>query len=272
MRPWPPSSGPCHAYLATRSRRRTSPAADPRGLSCGAIRRALEKTTNDVVNSPGLLSPGRRTGDHLPCTGRTSTSTKDCCASAGRSSEPPRDWSSASPRRTSRAEPCRSPARPSTHSEHTGSDSRRNEPRRAPCGGATAWSSPRKSGHRSSLVTCCGDSSCSHSAPASRASICTLGGKLPPRGRHAHEGRPGAPGPLVVCHHRGHLQPRRSGPAAGGRGPARRCAPVVTVAVLRPRCCTGCCTHARGGSASSADPPLTCGFTVGLTGFEPAPP
>jgi hypothetical protein len=28
----------------------------------------------------------------------------------------------------------------------------------------------------------------------------------------------------------------------------------------------------RGGPDLSADPPLTCGFTVGLTGFEPATP
>jgi integrase len=40
------------------------------------------------------------------------------------------------------------------------------------------------------------------------------------------------------------------------------------------RCCTRarCCTHARGGPPSSDDPPLTCDFTVGLTGFEPATP
>jgi integrase len=44
------------------------------------------------------------------------------------------------------------------------------------------------------------------------------------------------------------------------------------LAVRRRRCCTGCCTHAGGGPALSANPPLTCSFTVGLTGFEPATP
>jgi transposase len=39
----------------------------------------------------------------------------------------------------------------------------------------------------------------------------------------------------------------------------------VIVAVLQSRCCTRCCAHARGGSAFWADPPLSCGFTVGLT-------
>ena len=40
---------------------------------------------------------------------------------------------------------------------------------------------------------------------------------------------------------------------------------MVIVAVLHPHCCTRCCAHARGGSAFWADPPLSCGFTVGLT-------
>jgi putative spermidine/putrescine transport system substrate-binding protein len=35
---------------------------------------------------------------------------------------------------------------------------------------------------------------------------------------------------------------------------------------LGPRCCS----RVRGGPALTADPPLTCGFTVGLTGLEPA--
>ena len=38
------------------------------------------------------------------------------------------------------------------------------------------------------------------------------------------------------------------------------------------RCCTRCCSHAIGGPACSADPPLTCDFAVGLPGCEPATP
>jgi integrase len=44
------------------------------------------------------------------------------------------------------------------------------------------------------------------------------------------QGRPGTPRSLVVRHHGGHLQPRRSRPAAGGGRPARRGAPLVTAA------------------------------------------
>ncbi len=58
----------------------------------------------------------------------------------------------------------------------------------------------------------------------------------------------------------------------GGCRPARPCAPLVPAAVRAPRCCTRCCSRARGGPPSSGDPPLTCGFAVGLTGFEPATP
>ncbi|MGR7027696.1 site-specific integrase [Geodermatophilus sp. URMC 62] len=60
-----------------------------------------------------------------------------------------------------------------------------------------------------------------------------LRGQLPAGGRHAHQGRPGAPGPLVVRHHGRHLQPRRSRPAAGSGRPARPGAPLVTAAVPR---------------------------------------
>ena len=44
----------------------------------------------------------------------------------------------------------------------------------------------------------------------------------------------------------------------------------MTVAVRPPRCCTRCCSHARGRPALRADAPLTCRFTVGLTAFEPS--
>jgi integrase len=56
-----------------------------------------------------------------------------------------------------------------------------------------------------------------------------------------------------IYSHDGPVQQREAG------GPARRGRALVTVAVLRPRGCTRCCTHARGGSASTAKPPLICG-------------
>jgi hypothetical protein len=135
--------------------------------------------------------------------------------------------------------------------------------------------SPRRSAHHSSPARSCGGSSCPRIAWASAASTCTRCGTprpAPARRRHAHQGRPGTPRPLVPCHHRVHLQPRRSRPAARGRGPARPGAAVMTVAVLRPRCCIRCSTNARGGPPDSGDPPLTSGSAVGLTGFEPATP
>ena len=47
-------------------------------------------------------------------------------------------------------------------------------------------------------------------------------------------------------------------------------AAVRTAFRFRLRC--GCRNHGRGGSVRSTNPPLTCGSTVGLTGFEPATP
>jgi hypothetical protein len=37
-------------------------------------------------------------------------------------------------------------------------------------------------------------------------------------------------------------------------------------------CSTGCSTDAQRGSVLADEAPLTCGSTVGLTGFEPATP
>ncbi len=39
-----------------------------------------------------------------------------------------------------------------------------------------------------------------------------------------------------------------------------------------PRCGCGCGENRRGGAPCRMTPPLTCGFSVGLTGFEPATP
>ncbi len=81
-----------------------------------------------------------------------------------------------------------------------------------------------------------GHGPCLHTARSPRchpAHAAALGSELAAGGWHAHQGRPGAPGPLVVRHHGGHLQPRRSRPAARGRRPARPSAPLVTVAVPR---------------------------------------
>ncbi len=113
---------------------------------------------------------------------------------------------------------------------------RRNSSQPREPGRSTASSSPPRSVHRSSPATCYGASRSSRSEPASAASPCTPCG-TPRRAScwrlNAHQGRPGAPGPLVVRHHGGHLQPRRSGAAARGRRPARPGAPLVTVAVPR---------------------------------------
>ena len=47
---------------------------------------------------------------------------------------------------------------------------------------------------------------------------------------------------------------------------------VVTAGCADPRCRTGCCRRVGGGVPSPVTPPLTCTFSVGLTGFEPATP
>ncbi len=162
--------------------------------------------------------------------------------------------------------PCLSPARRSRRSRHTECSRTTDGAQPQARGGTTAPSSPPRSGHRWSPAAAAtvrdpGRESRPRGRPPAHAAA--LGRQPPAGGRYAHEGRPRAPRTLALRHHRGHLQPRRSGSSARGGRPARRGAPVVTVAVLRPRCCIHCCSHARGGPAFSADPPLTCGFAVG---------
>lgn len=172
------------------------------------------------------------------CTGRTSTSTPGCCGSAGHCPEGPRDCRSTSPSRASPEGRCPSPARPSRRSGRTAAD-RRTSGARPPARGRTlAWSSPPRSGHRSSPATSCGASSCSPSALARPASTCTRS-RTPRQAsagrRDTHQGRPRAPRSLVLRHNRRHLQSRRSRPAAGGGGPARPGAPMVSTAVAGAR-------------------------------------
>src|SRR5450759_3893376 len=78
-------------------------------------------------------------------------------------------------------------------------------------------------------------------------------------------GEAGVPALEIHANARADGAARRAAQAEGS--PSRRGSNLVVVAVLAVFCC---CTGSREALTISGDGPLTCGNTVGVTGFEPA--